>query len=75
MAKPRIFKADDGWSVELPAFGFAAKPIVKPGFPSRERAGEWLAKQGACGSASQLAERASVIRSRYSDMNVPMVIR
>lgn len=74
-AKPRIFKAEDGWSVELPAFGFAATPTVKPGFASREKAGEWLTNQQGIGSASQLVERTSGTWSSHAAMNVPMVIR
>lgn len=75
-AKPRIFKADDTWSVELPAFGFAATPTVKPGFPSREKAGDWLGKRRATGSASQLAERTTTPTSYYGTLGGwPMVIR
>lgn len=59
--KPRIFKADDGWSVELPAFGFGSS-TTKPGFASREAAGTWLTQQGNIGSGSQHIERASATR-------------
>lgn len=72
--KPRIFKADDGWAYQLPAFGFG-DTTVKSGHPSREAAGRALADQQNGGSGSQLAERASVVRSRFCDMNVPMVVR
>lgn len=55
--KPLIYKRDDGWAVELPAFGFAITQTVKAGFPSREKAGEWLVLRGTAGSAGQACER------------------
>jgi hypothetical protein len=73
-AKPRISKADDGWQVELPAFGFHA-PVVKDGFPSREDAGRWLATSQNIGTGSQVVERASRPASPHADMNVPKVYR
>lgn len=73
--KPRIYKADDGWSVELPAFGFAPSS-TKPGFASREAAGAWLARHGNIGSGSQHIERASSVGDRYRRVDGwPLVIR
>lgn len=72
--KPRISKTTDGWQVTIPPFGFGP-PHVKPGFPSWKAAGDWLAKGSEVGAGSQLVERASTVRSRHADMNVPMVVR
>lgn len=55
-AKPRISKADDGWQVELPAFGFH-EATIKPGFVSHKAAVGWLTGSGNLGTASPLAER------------------
>jgi hypothetical protein len=60
-AKPRVFKAKSGWTVELPRFGFA-DAVIKDGFVSREDAG-------------QVVELASRPQSAHADMNVPGVYR
>lgn len=61
--KPRIYKADDRWAVELPAFGFALGS-TKSGFASRQKAGEWLAGRQGIGTASQHAERTTTPEDR-----------
>lgn len=76
-AKPAIRKADDGWFVELPPFGFSTQPTRRTGFVSRQKAGEWLATQRLLGNASQLAERTTTPESynlRYG-ARWPLVIR
>lgn len=55
-AKPRISKADDGWQVELPAFGFH-QATVKGGFGSHKAALGWLTGNGNLGTSSSQAER------------------
>lgn len=72
--KPRISKADDGWRVELPAFGFH-EATVKAGFGSHKAAVGWLTGNGNLGTASSLAERTATPERRYWGANWPMVIR
>jgi hypothetical protein len=74
MAKSRIWKADGGWRVELPAFGFH-RGTVKGGFGSHRAAVAWLTGNGILGSAGSSAERAATPEDRYCSANWPMVIR
>lgn len=75
--KPRIYKGPDGWTVELPTFGFAAVPSVRSGFATRQRAGEWLAAKQNIGAASQHVERTTTPEDRdlLSGKRWPVVIR
>lgn len=73
-AKPRISKADDGWQVELPAFGFH-EATTKGGFATHKAAAGWLTGNGNLGTASSLAERTDTPTSRHWHGGWPMVIR
>lgn len=75
-AKPRISKADDGWQVELPAFGFH-EATTKTGFGTHKAAVGWLTGNGNRGTSSLLAERTDTPEDRNYRYGArwPMVIR
>lgn len=73
-AKPRISKADDGWQVELPAFGFH-QGAVKGGFGGHKAAVGWLKGNGNLGTASSQAERTDTPDGPSEGANWPAVIR
>lgn len=75
--KPRIEKADDGWQVTLPPFGFRRESEVKSGFCSREAAGRWLRGISIGASDGTLVQFAGAPRRSgwLGDDNWPVVIR
>lgn len=72
--KPSITKGDNGWQVEMPAFGF--QPVaVKDGFVSQKAAFGWLVNSANRGTSSSLAERSGEPNDGRYCNPWPMIIR
>jgi hypothetical protein len=70
--KPRIYKLDENWVVELPPFGFH-EATVHTGFPSWNAAGRWLRQISIGASDGTLVEIKSTGRRIILHEQYPLI--